>query len=221
MDPMALAQAALFVIPLALSLVVQAYARAQVAVWLGDDTPRRDGRLSLDPSAHVDLVGTFLLPMALFLLQGASHFLPLLGWAKPVDVRVERMRRGIDVRRLEMLVAAAAPLASLTLAALSALGLVLIARLAGSQAEAPMALCLQLLSTNVALAIFQLLPIGPLAGFVILKGLVPRRAVEPLVALNDAIGQWALLALLFFGRGLLAGPSRFVATAFVRVVGGL
>lgn len=219
MDALALAQAALFVIPLALSLVVQAYARAQVADWLGDDTPRRDERLTLNPAAHVDPIGTFVLPMSLFLLQGAGAFLPLLGWAKPVAVRTERMRRRFAVRTLEMLVAIASPGASVMLALLSALAVAAFVRAGPTAADAAVALGVQLMTMNVALAIFQMLPIGPLAGFTVLLWLLPRAYVGPVTQWNDRYGQWALLGLLLFGRGLLSLPMRFVAGALWRVVG--
>lgn len=219
MDAVALAQAALFVIPLALSLVVQAYARAQVADWLGDDTPRRNERLTLNPAVHVDPIGTFVLPMMLFLLQGAGAFLPLLGWAKPVAVRVERMRRRFAVRTLEMLVAIASPGASVVLALLSALGVATLVRVVSAPANAAIALGVQMMTMNVALAIFQMLPFGPLAGFTVLVWLLPRAWVAPVTAFNESWGQWALLGLLLFGRGLLSTPMRVVAGALWRVVG--
>jgi len=219
MNPLSLAQAVLFVIPLALSLVVQAFARAQVADWLGDDTPRREGRLTLNPAVHVDPLGTFALPMALFLLQGAGGMLPLLGWAKPVNVHVERMRRRFDIRTLEMLVAIASPLASVVMALGSAVVLVRLGQEAPGS-EAAQALCGQLFFMNVALALFQLLPIGPLAGFSILLRLLPHRFTSTAAAFNDTWGQWLLLALLMFGRGLLVAPTRFVAGTFLAMVGG-
>ena len=120
-----LAESALMVIPLALSLAVQQWARAATATALGDTTAKRAGRLTLNPINHIDPVGTIALPMALLALQGGARLggLPLLGWAKPVPIDLNQVRRSISRTRAELLLALAQPGCSLALAVLFALTL--------------------------------------------------------------------------------------------------
>ena len=100
-DPQQFIITSLFLIPgLLLGLVLHEYAHARVAVARGDETPRIDGRLSLDPSHHLDPLGT----IAIFLI----HF----GWAKPVRINPGRMRHRFD----PALVALAGPLTNLLIA---------------------------------------------------------------------------------------------------------
>ena len=77
-----------------LSLSVHEYAHALVATKLGDDTPELDGRLTLSPVAHIDPIGTLLVPTISILMFGYSF----IGWAKPVGFNPVRFRRGIDMR---------------------------------------------------------------------------------------------------------------------------
>lgn len=153
-------------ITMLLSLSVHEYCHARIADWLGDDTPRRQGRLTLSPMAHYDVFGTFLVPIF------AALFSPfaLIGWARPVETVPSNYTRRITMRRGMTLVAAAGPASNLVLALFSSLllGIVLAqypdagtrADLAGASAQ----FLLTMLWVNVGLCIFNLIPLPPLDG---------------------------------------------------------
>jgi Zn-dependent protease len=189
-------------IPLILSLTVHEFFHAFTAWKLGDDTAARAGRLTLNPLPHIDPIGTLLLPLA-----GVPF-----GWAKPVPVDVRRIRRGISMATGNILISSAGPISNLGLAVLASVAYGLLYRLA-PEALAPGAGGAELLRitilVNVALAIFNLLPIPPLDGSHVAEALVPYRFRGAWEAFAR-LGPFLLLGLLFFGRGLLAGPQRFV-----------
>src|SRR5689334_11759130 len=82
------AQAVMVLIPLVLSLTVHEFAHAWAAKRLGDDTAERMGRLTLNPAAHADPMGTVILPLIILVANGAAAggAIPFFGWAKPVPV---------------------------------------------------------------------------------------------------------------------------------------
>src|SRR5438045_9542796 len=122
-------------IVLLFSLTVHESAHAWTASRLGDPTARLLGRVSLNPIVHADLVGTVLFP----LLAIIGH-VPLIGWAKPVPVNVNPLRRG---RRDYVFVAAPGPLSNLVMAIAASLGLELLTvspmRLGEPNVSAPLA----------------------------------------------------------------------------------
>ena len=155
-------------IPLWLSLSVHECAHAAAARWLGDDTAERLGRLTLNPLAHIDPVGTVLLP-----LMGVPF-----GWARPVPVNPLQFRRNFSMRTGMMITAAAGPLSNVVMALLS---IVLMAVLIRFRPEAvgpdsPAGGLLQtMIFLNVILAAFNTLPVPPLDGSRIVDGLLPQR----------------------------------------------
>ncbi len=176
----------LAVIPAIVAITLHEAAHGYAAWALGDDTAKQEGRLSLNPLAHVDRVGTILLPGLLILFQlatlGRVSF--LFGWAKPVPVaawKFDNPRRGM------MLVAAAGPLMNFFLAWLGALALhPILAMVAGGSPAAlgsgaatitvPTTLALlaqYFILSNLVLGLFNLLPIPPLDGGRIAVGLLP------------------------------------------------
>lgn len=154
------------------SLTVHECAHAFVAYRLGDDTAARQGRLSLSPITHVDPIGTLLVP-ALGLYFGGIGF---IGWARPVPVTPARFSRKVSMRQGMALVAVAGPLSNLLLAILSlALYAVFdhtgtVLRDGQGQLTAIGTLLGHMARLNIALAIFNLLPIPPLDG----SRLLPR-----------------------------------------------
>lgn len=151
-------------VPLLLALAVHEWAHAWVASLLGDDTAERLGRLTLNPLAHVDPVGTLLLP-----LLGVPF-----GWAKPVPVEPTRFRQDVTMTRGLLLTAAAGPASNLVLGMICAGALRLLDLApgggAGRSLESLLSISVQL---NLALALFNLLPIPPLDGSRIVDGLIP------------------------------------------------
>src|SRR5215471_12296793 len=103
----------MYLVPLLLSLTVHEWAHAWSAYRLGDDTAAKLGRLTLNPIAHIDPIGTLILP-----LLGVPF-----GWAKPVPVVASRFRRGVNMTTGMMITAAAGPLSNVVLAVLSAVGI--------------------------------------------------------------------------------------------------
>jgi Zn-dependent protease len=153
------------------SLTVHEMAHAWTADSLGDPTARLGGRVTLNPLAHADPIGTFLFP-----LVAMVGGVPLIGWAKPVPVNVRRLR---NQRRDFVLVAAAGPVSNLAIAFVAALLLTVVpvspVVLGEASVSAPLVAFLGLaVRLNVLLAVFNLLPIPPLDGGNVLSGLLPR-----------------------------------------------
>lgn len=173
-------------IPLVLSLTVHEWAHARAAYALGDDTASGMGRMTLDPLVHLDPVGSVLLP-----LMGVP-----LGWAKPVPVRPERFRPGVDMMLGMAMTAAAGPVANLGIALL--LWPVLVALSPGPLQEL-VRMCIYL---NGGLALFNLLPIPPLDGSRLVEGVVPRRYRDrwgEVVLAGPIALVFVLVALVFAG----------------------
>jgi Zn-dependent protease len=197
------AQICIAFIVLLFSLTVHETAHAWSADRLGDPTARLRGRVSLNPIVHADLIGTVVFP-----LVAAVSGIPLIGWAKPVPVNVQRLHRP---RRDAMLVAAAGPAANLLLAVGAAVALRIIpvspVTIGEPNVTAPMASLLsQAMQINVLLAVFNLLPIPPLDGSNVLGGLLPPALARPLDALRP-YGFVLLYALMLTGAlGYLVVP---------------
>ena len=173
-----------YVIPLVLSLSVHEWAHAYSAYRLGDDTAARQGRLTLNPLAHIDWVGSVLLPML-----GVPF-----GWAKPVPVNPNRFTRKVHMRTGMMITAAAGPLANLALALMCIIVLGVLLRLSAAN-EATRELLALGFGMNIGLAVFNLLPIPPLDGSRIADWLMPRR-LRPQWEQFVRIGPIALLVLV-------------------------
>jgi Zn-dependent protease len=212
-----LAHGVMLLIPLLLSLTVHEWAHAWSAYRLGDDTAAMQGRLTLNPIAHIDLIGTLILPL----------FGVPFGWAKPVPVNPTRFRRGVSMSKGMIITAAAGPLANLVLAVLSAVGIGLVIRFAPQSLAAASGLSVfnllrALLTINVTLAIFNMIPIPPLDGSRIVDGLVPygwRSQWESIVRLGPV-----LLVLVFVASqqfGIIDGPSNYVIGVLTHLIGAM
>lgn len=188
----------LMLIPLLLSLSVHEWAHAWSAYRLGDDTASRQGRLTLDPLAHIDPIGTFLLP-----LMGIPF-----GWAKPVPVNPARFRRDVSMRTGMMITAAAGPISNIILALLATVITALLIRFQPDLLAAYPAVSYLLgiaIQMNVALAIFNLLPIPPLDGSRVVDGLLPYRYQDTWEKLSR-FAPLLLLGVILSGGFFLAGP---------------
>lgn len=171
---------ALMLPAIVLGLTFHEYAHGLAAHWLGDDTARLQGRLTINPAAHVDPVGLILL------------FLAGFGWAKPVPVNPLSFKG--DMRRGMLLVSLAGPAMNLLMAVAA---VVVYRALAGLQLPYFTDIMFYIININVVLAIFNLLPIPPLDGSKILAGLLPGRQ-EWLYHL-EAYGMILLILLVFSG----------------------
>lgn len=180
MPPIDLGYAIPLFVMLLVSLSVHEAAHAWTADRLGDPTARMLGRITLNPMAHIDWIGTVLFPLIALL----SNF-PLLGWAKPVPVNVRNLRAP---RRDFAIVAAAGPASNLVLATLGAAALgVLGNALSGRAVD----LIGRFVLTNAVLAVFNMIPVPPLDGGNVAAGLLPRE----LARLIDLLRPWGFLIL--------------------------
>jgi Zn-dependent protease len=175
------------------SLSVHEAAHAWSADKLGDPTARLLGRVSLNPAVHVDPIGTIVFP----LLAMISN-LPLIGWAKPVPVGVQHLRG--NWRQKFMLIAAAGPLSNLLMAIGAAAVLWIMS--GGPPSEAVQGLAGRIVNRfiqlNLALAVFNMIPVPPLDGGNVLAGLVSGPIADTLDRIRP-YGIVILYALMFLG----------------------
>jgi len=137
------------------SLSVHECAHALVAYWSGDDTGRLQGRITLNPISHIDVFGTIIMP-----ILAALTTLPLIGWAKPVQGNLRRLRKPW----YDVLVTLAGPGSNLMLAIIATLLMKAAVQFSWGQSEIALQLGFYFILTNVTLCIFNLIPIPPLDG---------------------------------------------------------
>ena len=173
---------ALLLAALVLSLTCHEFGHAWMAMRFGDDTAKRAGRLTLNPLPHLDVLGLLMV-----VLVG-------IGYAKPVPTDPRNFRSP----RADLWVAAAGPAMNLLLAVVVWNGFgVLAAADAGFTTDAGIQQLVGLLvMINLLLAVFNLVPIGPLDGHYILPHFLPRRLATTYRYYNARYGAWALLALI-------------------------
>jgi Zn-dependent protease len=168
---------------LLLSLSIHEAAHAWAADRLGDSTARLLGRLTINPVAHIDPIGTLLLP-GIAILTG----LPIIGWAKPVPVNLHQLRHP---RRDFMYIAAAGPASNV----LQALTIAVLARIAfpsGMELDFAGRLLVYSVFLNLLLALFNLLPVPPLDGGNVIGGLLPERIAS---AYDRLVRPWGFVLL--------------------------
>ena len=168
-----------------MSIVVHEVSHGFVAEYFGDDTARKAGRLTLNPIPHIDIFGSIFLPVILII----SHSPFMFGWAKPVPYNPNNLR---DKKWGTIWVAAAGVLANLLIAVVFGT----IIRLTSSM-TLPLGfyfITSAIVIVNLALAIFNLVPIPPLDGSKILFSLLPKRAFSFILAYE----QYSLILLLVF-----------------------
>jgi Zn-dependent protease len=182
------------------SLSVHESAHGWMALQMGDDTALRQGRITLNPVAHIDPIGTVLIP----LLQIFGPGIPLMGWAKPTPVGAHNFRR---LAHGHIMVAGAGPVSNLILAVLFTL-LFVVARFAGVLHQPAVVSFLAIgVSMNIALAIFNLVPLPPLDGSWIASWGLPRSIANHYDRVMQPYGHWILLILFFTGiLGRVIGP---------------
>ena len=154
---------------LLIAMVVHEYAHAQVAVWLGDFTPRLMGRLTLNPKAHVDPIGMLML------------FLVHFGWAKPVQINPRNFK---NPKRDDILVSLAGPMANFVTAFLALVALLVYLRVGGDMTAGVSMVFQMIIEFNIGFGIFNLIPLPPLDGSHVLMQLLPRDMAYKLAELE-------------------------------------
>jgi Zn-dependent protease len=195
LTPEQIAQGIISYVVLLFSLSVHESAHGWMALRMGDDTAASQGRVSLNPLVHLDLVGTVLIPLAQF-FSPYGRF--LIGWAKPTPVSAHNFRK---LAQGHLLVAGAGPASNMLLAAIFTCGLFVVVR-AGVAADS-LGPLVEILKTgivmNIGLAVFNLVPLPPLDGSWIASWGLPRNLAVHYDRIMEPYGQWILLALFVTG----------------------
>lgn len=207
---------AVWAIPVLFAITVHETAHGWMALRLGDPTAKMLGRLSLNPIRHIDPVGTILVPGLLLMLGGF-----LFGWAKPVPITWENLKRP---RQDVAWVAAAGPLANLAMALFWAV-MIRLGLLIGDGSEG---IALYLIYTGMAgifintiLLILNLLPIPPLDGSRVMEAMLPGPLAWKYSRL-EPYGLLILVVLLFTGLlGKVLWPLVMAVLALLGSVAGL
>jgi Zn-dependent protease len=147
---------------LIISVVIHEVSHGYAALYLGDQTAKYEGRLTLNPFRHLDPVGSFLVPLLSYSLGGF-----LIGWAKPVPYNPYNLRPG---RWSEALVALAGPASNIAIALIFGLFL----RITGEANMAFFLIFSSIVYVNLLLAVFNMVPIAPLDGSKLLFALFPE-----------------------------------------------
>lgn len=187
-----------------IAMTVHEYSHARVAYALGDFTPRLQGRLTLNPAAHVDPIGLLML------------FLVHFGWAKPVQINPMNFS---NPRRDDILVSLAGPASNLIVSFVALIILVLMAKFDFPLSEGVLVVFNLIIIYNINFAIFNMLPIPPLDGSHILRNLLPYN----LARAYDQLERYSFIFLLI----IIATPvlsyvfvplQRFIFSIFQLIV---
>jgi Zn-dependent protease len=198
-------------------------AHAWMSNRFGDDTARLLGRITLNPTAHIDPIGTLLIPIVGFVLGnigGPAATIPLIGWGKPTPVNPLRWR---NKDLANVMVSAAGILANLIIATCAFIILKVMLMFGGFRAipeslAEPVFLILRFfLTMNVSLAIFNLLPFPPLDGSKILETFLPASA-RPLLEMMEQFGFIILMILIYIGFfGAIIRPVMYFIDYLLRL----
>ena len=194
----------IYMVVLLLAISAHEAAHAWMSYRFGDDTARLLGRITLNPVAHTDPLGTLLIPIVMFIfgnIGGALGSIPLIGWGKPTPVNPLRWR---NKDMANVMVSIAGILANLIIAAIAFTILKILLMTGGADQipeslQEPIGLFLQyLLVMNISLAVFNLLPFPPLDGSKVLDTFLPA-SMRPMLEFLEQYGYIILIFLIWMG----------------------
>jgi Zn-dependent protease len=215
---------AVFALCAILAITFHEAAHGFVALYFGDPTAKNAGRVTLNPIKHIDLFGTIILPVLLFVSAGF-----IFGYAKPVPVNFSALK---NPRRDMIWVAAAGPAMNVLLAVASAILITGIGVLDGESAALVGNGLLLSIELNMILAIFNMLPLPPLDGSKVIAAFLPESLMRPYLSFGR-YGMTVLLLLVFvvpllaaragirfdiFGW-LVLGPADALTRALLSLIG--
>lgn len=197
-------QLLIYMVVLVFSISAHEAAHAWTSNRFGDDTARLLGRITLNPLAHIDPIGTLLIPVVAFILGsvgGPVARIPLIGWGKPTPVNPLRWRNK-DLANVMVSAAGIIVNTFIAFCTFIVFKTLLMTGWLGQMSpltREPVLLFLQLLLTiNISLAVFNLLPFPPLDGSKILETFLPASA-QPILALMEQYGFIILMVLIYVG----------------------
>ena len=175
------------------SMILHELAHGVVAHWLGDDTAKQEGRLTLNPLKHLDPVLSFVMPMLLLAMR-----MPIFGGAKPVPINTRNLKHGVWGMAL---VGLAGPLTNILLALVA----FVIGYFTGGLVDMGLGgyICWEFIMVNLGFGVFNLLPIPPLDGSRVLYALAPdgvRRVMEGM----ERWGIWIVMMLVVLAPSVVS-----------------
>jgi Zn-dependent protease len=208
----------LYVLILVISVALHEFGHAFMADRLGDDTPRRQGRVTLNPLAHADLIGTIVLPlMGGFVGAG-------FGWGKPVQWQPHRVSRRVSMSTAKILVSVAGPAMNLVLGtAVALVHTILVSQhVVDGMFTGVGRVLLAASITNYVLFFFNLLPVPPLDGGHVAQSFMPYRYRNQYAEVAR-YAPFALLALMFIPQlqTVFVWPAEHVAVLVYQGFGHL
>jgi len=204
MDSSIIGQLIIYMVVLVFAISAHECAHAWMSNRFGDDTARLLGRITLNPMAHTDPIGTLLIPIVGFIfgaMGGGLARIPLIGWGKPTPVNPLRWR---NKNLANVMVSGAGIMANLLIAIVAFTIIKVMLMTGGFSAipesfRTPVAIFLEfLLTMNVSLAIFNLLPFPPLDGSKILETFLPA-SMQPMLNALEQYGIYILMILMYMG----------------------
>lgn len=190
-----------FIVVLILSVIIHEVSHGYIANILGDPTAKLQGRLTLNPIRHIDLFGSIILPLLLIIMNAGFLF----GWAKPVPYNPYNLRAG---KWGPAIVAGAGPASNLLIAIIFAL-FISVGSSFGLVSAATIPFLEVIVSINVVLGIFNLIPIPPLDGSKVLFALLPYK-LENVKNIMERYSLILLFLLVFVGWDLIVPVLNFV-----------